>query len=258
MVNVLIGSHVPRKNPLVGAEVRGADVIQVNVSAPRNWAAPQTHGDEADLAANPKPVFVHAPYLINAASTNPEIRAQSRACLEAESRAAADLGAVGVVVHGGHPTGTGTVDDAINGWLAVLDKADLPCRILIENTAGGSSAPARHVDTLARFFESLRGAGHDVGFVLDTCHAWAAGEDLAGIADRVRGAVGGIDLVHVNDSRDPAGSGRDRHANLGAGTIPEPLLVEVVATAGAPAVVETPGGPERQAADIAWLRARLR
>jgi deoxyribonuclease-4 len=96
-----------------------------------------------------------------------------------------------------------------------------------------------------------------VGFCLDTCHAHAAGEELATIVDRVKAITGRIDLVHANDSRDAFDSGADRHANLGDGQIDPDDLVGVVRAAGAPVVCETPGGREGQAADIAWLRKQL-
>jgi deoxyribonuclease-4 len=63
--------------------------------------------------------------------------------------------------------------------------------------------------------------------------------------------------VHCNDSRDGFDSGADRHANLGDGDVDADALLAVVRTAGAPVVVETPGGREGQGADIAWLRQRL-
>jgi len=252
-----VGCHVPRADPLGGAAERGAEVIQVNLSAPRNWATPVPHGDEADLAASPLPLFVHAPYVVNPASDNPDIRKRSRKCLEAEAAAACTVGAEGLVVHGGHAGAGRSVADGIAGWLEVLDGADLPCRLLIENTAGGHAAPARHASDIARLFAALRGAGHDVGFVLDTCHAHAAGEDLASLVDNLRDAVGTIDLVHANDSRDPPGSGRDRHAHLGEGTIPGDLLAAVIAACRAPVVVETPGPAQAQARDLAWLRRHI-
>ena len=75
--------------------------------------------------------------------------------------------------------------------------------------------------------------------------------------DRVKAITGRIDLVHCNGSRDAAGSGADRHANLTDGQIDPALLVAVVTAAGAPVVCETPGGATGQAADLAWLRAQL-
>ncbi|MDN6762519.1 TIM barrel protein, partial [Acidipropionibacterium jensenii] len=96
-----------------------------------------------------------------------------------------------------------------------------------------------------------------VGFCLDTCHAFAAGLDMTTLVDDIHAVTGRIDLVHANDSQGPAGSGRDRHANLGQGQIDPDELVRVIRAAGAPVVVETPGGAQDQAADIAWLRERL-
>ena len=81
---------------------------------------------------------------------------------------------------------------------------------------------------------------------------------LEHVVERLTAAIGRIDLVHANDSKDEAGSGRDRHENLGRGRIDPDVLVAVVAAAGAPVIVETPGDAAGQAADIAWLRERLR
>ncbi len=97
------------------------------------------------------------------------------------------------------------------------------------------------------------GDASDVGFCLDTCHAYSAGEDLASIVDRVKAITGRIDLVHCNNSRDEFGSSRDRHANLESGTIDPALLVSVVRAAGAPIICEKPDAP----ADVRWLRAQL-
>jgi deoxyribonuclease-4 len=125
--------------------------------------------------------------------------------------------------------------------------------MLIENTAGGDFAMARRFDALARLWDAV--GEFDVGFCLDTCHAHAAGEELVDAVDRIKAITGRIDLVHLNDSRDAFGSGADRHANVGQGTIDPDLLVGVCAAAGAPVVVETPA--EGQAADVAFLRERL-
>ena len=98
---------------------------------------------------------------------------------------------------------------------------------------------------------------YDVGFCLDTCHAYAGGEDLVDIVDRVKAITGRIDLIHANGSKDPFDSGRDRHDNVTAGAIDSKLIVAVIRAAGAPVVVETPGGVEGQRADIAFLREQL-
>ena len=87
--------------------------------------------------------------------------------------------------------------------------------IYLENTAGGDHAMARHFDTIGRLWDHIGDTG--IGFCLDTCHAWAAGEELVDAVERIMAITGRIDLVHCNDSKDEAGSGRDRHANLGTG-----------------------------------------
>jgi deoxyribonuclease IV len=113
---------------------------------------------------------------------------------------------------------------------------------------------ARGLDAIARLWDAVGGAdGGDVGFCLDTCHAFASGEELATIVDRVKAITGRIDLVHCNNSRDEFGSGRDRHAGLESGEIDPALLVEVVRSAGATAICETPD----PAADVRWLRTKL-
>jgi deoxyribonuclease IV len=271
----LIGSHVGRAEPLRGARERGADIIQLYASAPRAWRDPVTKGDEAGLAAAPVEVVVHAPYLINPASQDTELRFRSRRALVVQCEAAQRMGALGVVVHAGRPTSTReparvatgtaegqeTVDDdlvqGIANWLETLDGIELSCRLLIENTAGGRRAIGRRADHLVALVRLLRAEGHDVGVVFDTCHAHAAGLDLVAAVEDLIDGLGAIDLVHANDSRDPAGSGRDRHQNLGAGTIDPEVLVAAVAAASAPTVVETPGPAASQSADIKWLRSRL-
>ena len=93
------------------------------------------------------------------------------------------------------------------------------------------------------------------GFCLDTCHAWAGGEDLVGLVERVRAITGRIDLVHLNNSRDEFDSGRDRHANLASGHIDPDVLVEVARVADAPLILETPA--EGIPADLSYLREGL-
>ena len=96
-----------------------------------------------------------------------------------------------------------------------------------------------------------------VGFCLDTCHAWAGGIELGDAVERVRAITGRIDLVHANDSRDAFDSGADRHTNFGEGKVDPDAFVGVIRSAGAPVIAETPGDPERHKADFEWLRSRL-
>jgi deoxyribonuclease-4 len=97
--------------------------------------------------------------------------------------------------------------------------------------------------------------GHPgLGVCFDTCHAWAAGWDLTTAVDDVRAITGRVDLVHLNNSRDPAGSGRDRHAPLSEGEIPLELLLGIARAADAPVVLETPGDPASHAEEISLVR----
>ena len=81
--------------------------------------------------------------------------------------------------------------------------------------------------------------------------------DLETAVDVVSDITGGVTLVHANDSKDEAGSHRDRHANFGEGFIPEELVIGVIKAANTDVIVETPGLVDGQKADIAWLRERL-
>jgi deoxyribonuclease-4 len=200
-------------------------------------------------------VYVHAPYLINVCADNNRVRVPSRRILQETCDAASEVGAQAVIVHGGHVTGDGPQEEGIDRWRKALDPLDTKVQVLIENTAGGDKAVARRVEWIRRLFDEI--GGHGVGFVLDTCHIWAGGEPLDEVVPRVMEATGRIDLVHANDSKDPFDSRRDRHENLGAGLIPSDRLAEMIVKAGAPVVVETPGGANEQGADIEWVRAIL-
>lgn len=259
---MLIGAHVDFEDPLAEAAARNADVVQFFLADPQDWKAPVPRPDADVLRDSAVQIFIHAPYVLNLASTNNRIRIPSRKLLGQHAAAAATVGASGLIVHGGHVTKDDDVAVGIENWRKALqqahDNGGLPVQVLIENTAGGDKACARRFDELARLWDAVGDFG--VGFCLDTCHAHAGGEDLLDIVDRVKSITGRIDLVHANGSRDGFDSGRDRHDNLTVknvepGMIDPELVAAVVRAAGAPAVVETPGGAEGQSADIAYLRA---
>jgi len=250
-----IGAHTSSKNPIGEAAGRSADLVQIFLSNPQSYRAPIPRGDAAELKASGLPIYVHAPYIMNPASPNNRIRIPSRKTLGQIMDAAEAIGARGVIVHGGHVGEEEDITVGFDRWRKLLESFESPVPMLIENTAGGGSAVARVLDGYGPLWEAI--GDHNVGVCLDTCHAWAAGEDLSTAVARLVAATGKVDLVHCNDSRDPFNSRRDRHANLGAGTIPEELIIGVVRAAGAPVVVETPNDDDGQARDIAWLRERL-
>ena len=194
------------------------------------------------LKASSVPLYVHAPYLINVASANNRIRIPSRKILQDTCDAAAEINATAVIVHGGHADDN-DMEAGFERWVKALAYLETDVQVYLENTAGGDHAMARYFDTIGRLWDHIGDSG--IGFCLDTCHAWAAGEGLIDAVERIKALTGRIDLVHCNDSRDAAGSGADRHANFGTGQIDPDLLVAVVTAADAPVICETAdAGPQ--------------
>jgi len=250
-----IGAHVDSTDPLSAAARVGAGAIQFFLADPQGWKGPRPHEHADAIKASDLTVYVHAPYVLNVATTNNRIRIPSRKLLGQHAAAAAAIGAKGLIVHGGHVTAEDDPAIGVDNWRKVFSQAaesgGFPLPILIENTAGGTKAMARRLDRIAQLWDAI--GEYEPGFCLDTCHAHAGGEDLTGIVDRVKAITGRIDLVHANDSRDAFDSGADRHANFGTGLIEPDAIAAVVRAAGSDAVVETPG--EGQAEDISYLRA---
>ena len=260
-----IGGHFHSDHPLDDAVACEAKTAQFFLGDPQGWKGPVIPGGDPGAlrdayAAADVDVYVHAPYVINVASTNNRIRIPSRKLLDQQLKAAASIGAKGLIVHGGHVTGDTDPAAGVANWVKAIEQIDRPLPLLIENTAGGDKAMARKLDAIARLWEAVSDAAQnngEVGFCLDTCHANSAGIDLADAVDRVKAITGRIDLVHCNNSRDAFDSGADRHANLGAGQVDPDLLAAVVRDAAAPVVLETPGGAAEHTADAAWLKERL-
>ncbi len=252
---ILIGAHVGASDPLGEARERNADVIQMFIANPQSYKKPIPREDAAELIASGIPIYVHAPYIMNPVSPNNRIRIPSRKTLAQIAEASEAVGARGVIVHGGHVGDDEDIAIGFERWRKALETFESPVPVLIENTAGGGHAVVRELDNYAPLWEEI--GDFNVGVCLDTCHAWAAGEDLTTAVDRIVAATGKVDLVHCNDSRDPLDSRRDRHANLGKGEIPEELIVGAVRAANAPVVVETPSDDDGQKNDIAWLRERV-
>src|SRR3712207_2659361 len=164
-----------------------------------------------------------------------------------------------MVVHGGHVLAKDDPAAGVDNWRKTFarqaDDGGFPLPLLIENTAGGGNAMARELEAIARLWDAVGEFG--AGFVLDTCHAWAAGWDLSTVVDDVRAITGRIDLVHLNNSRDPHGSSRDRHAPLVGGEIPTDVLLAVARAADAAIVLETPGDAAAHAEEVALVRSAV-
>lgn len=247
------------------------------LSNPRGWAPSPGRPDDVRAFRDRTgelgiPVFAHAPYLVNVGSPDEATLRNSLAAVRHALRRGADVGARGVVVHTGSAitaaNRTAALAQVRRELRALLD--ELPEEgpdLLLEPTAGGGQPLCARVEDLAEYLAALDDHPR-VGVCLDVCHAFAAGHDLASPGGarrtlrtlaRVAGK-GRLRLVHANDSKDPLGSCRDRHEMIGKGTVGEAAFAELLASPaarGVPFVIETPGDPDDDRANIDLLK-RLR
>lgn len=274
-----VGTHLSTRGRLALVPERaadmGAEAIQIFVGNPRGWATPP--GDpaadaafRAGVAEHGITVLIHSAYLVNLGSPAQLTYERSIASVaHAFSRGAA-LGARGVVVHTGSCVTAGGRDAALRrvreALLPMLDAlpGDAP-DLWLEPTAGQGQSLAAGIDDLGPYLDALDRHPR-AKICLDTCHAFAAGHDLAApggmtsTLDRLVSVAGTgrLAAVHANDSVDRCGTFRDRHARIGAGRIGlEPFreLLAHPAVAGLAVVLETPGGPEAHAADVELLKS---
>ncbi len=273
----LIGSHATVTGGLATGGLRyaaevDAEVIQVFVSSPRGWAAGQGDAaEDARLRESGMPVFVHATYLVNLGSGNPEVAGKSADAIAYALRRGTEIGARGVVVHAGSAVGW-TGDQAREQALRQIGELTLPLLdklgeddpdLLFEPMAGQGQMLCARAGDVATYLAAVE-HHPKAGLCLDTCHLFAAGHDLAapgGTAAMLSelaaaaGTAARVRLVHANDSLLGCGSKRDRHEAIGAGQIGSGAFRELLAALpGVPFVVETPGGKAGHARDIATLK----
>ena len=179
------------------------------------------------------------------ATTNNRIRIPRRKLLQQHVDAAAEIGATGLIVHGGHVLAADDPAVGFDNWRKTFERIELRLPVLIENTAGGDHAMARRLDG-DRPGSGTPSTGTTSASASTPATPGPAGSSSLDAVDRVKAITGRVDLVHANDSKDGFDSGRDRHDNFGQGSIDPAELVAVVAAAGAPVVCETPGGAEGQ------------
>ncbi|GIF08731.1 deoxyribonuclease IV [Actinoplanes siamensis] len=277
-----IGSHTRTsgglaKAALPYADAAGSETVQVYVSNSRGWALPP--GDPKQdilfrdgIGERELPAYIHASLLVNLGSPTELTVERSIATLDHALRRGKAIGATAVVYHAGSSVDEAHAEKAMHQLheqlLPLLETAaaeGLP-RLLVEPSAGGGRSLASKVQDLEAYLAAVE--GHPwLGVCFDTCHAWAAGHDLAapggmtGTLDALVAAAGPgrLQLIHANDSKDACGSTRDRHETIGKGTIGAAPFAELFthpATAGVPIIVETPTVEhEGHAADIALLKS---
>ncbi|MET9883929.1 deoxyribonuclease IV [Streptomyces sp. NPDC006430] len=275
-----VGGHIPVAGGLASvgltyAREMGAEAVQVFVANPRGWATPVGNPAQDELfragcAAGSIPAYVHAPYLINFGSHTEATVEKSVESLRHSLRRGREIGALGVVVHTGSATGGRPREAAYTQVrehvLALLDELthDDDPFLLLESTAGQGSSLCSRTWDFGPYFEAL---DHHpkLGICLDTCHVFAAGHDLAepgGVKQTLDLLVdtvgeGRLKLIHANDSKEGVGAHKDRHANIGQGHIGRDAFAELFAhpaTEGVPLIIETPGGKEGHARDVALLK----
>jgi deoxyribonuclease-4 len=277
-----IGAHVRAGKGLVPAlqhgDDIGAEVVQIFTQSPRMWK-PSQYGPEVlagyreAQAGHPTvtSTFCHATYLINLATPDPVLADKSRACLDANLATAEGMGADGLVLHIGSHRGSG-FDTALPGIVeALIEALDSvqasvdPCPILLENAAGAGDTVGRSFEELAAVIDAA-GGDERLGVCLDTQHLWASGVPFGTVAEAddlvalVEDTVGmaRLQCLHLNDSKVDFGANKDRHENIGDGTIGTEALAALLGhpeLQGLPAILEVPGeGDGPRSEDVAAAR----
>jgi deoxyribonuclease IV len=260
---MLIGAHVSPAGGLPKAIERGVQrgcrSIQIFNQSPRMWRPTVYRNEDVAafreaMSASPiDAVLIHAVYLLNCASDDPDIRAKSLASLTHSLRVGHAIGAAGVVLHPGSAK-TGDVGEAIARAGATIGEAladSEGCELHLEDTAGAGGTLGRSIDELAQLLEAA-GGDQRLGVCLDSCHLLASGYDIRtpkGMSSVLRECTrklgrGRVRSLHLNDSQTPLGSNRDRHANLGRGELGEQgcsAFLSAPALQKLPCVLETPG-----------------
>jgi deoxyribonuclease IV len=217
------------------AEVRGCETIQFFSRNPRGWKyGPLDHEDVEQFrssiqSSSLSPIFLHLPYLPNIANQKSKFYERSVDSIVTDLERAGQLGAQCLIIHIGH-RGESSEDEAIEivaqGIDRVFERVNNSVILLLENTAGQGSEIGYAFEQIKRILDRV----HDnkrVGICLDTAHSFEAGYDLSnkdGIDrtlesfDRTVG-LKRLHLFHLNDSKTPLGSRKDRHWHIGEGCI---------------------------------------
>ncbi len=269
----LIGGHLSITGGLTTSIRKtveiGGNCLQIFSSSPRSWAPRNVDNAEITEFVRSKkelgidPVYFHASYLINLADKE-EIGQRSVNSLIFELNLAAKIEVRGSIVHlGSYSNGHADYETLIKNCKTVLAKTPAETLFIIKNA--GSRKIGMTIEEIGRIVRDLQSSR--VRICLDTCHLHAAGFDLATERkfdvffkefDKKIG-LGRLELLQVNDSKFGFGEFRDRHENIGAGTIPPEtfhLLLTDERTKSKPFILETPGF-DHQGPDLRNIEALL-
>lgn len=270
-----VGAHLRAPGGLRSAvdtaRAVGAEVAQLFISNPRAWSGPRAETAEKFGAewreGGIGPLFVHAPYLVNIASPNPEFLQKSLGLCVQSVRACGILAADGFVVHagaGGPSEPAEAVERSAALLQAILEQTPDETRLLVELMAGTSGAVASTLEEAERLFAAV--GDERIGLVLDTCHLFATGyalDDPAGVDAtfdelRARSLAPRLALIHLNDAKYERGSRRDRHEVVGEGAIGMEGFTAILSQAEVrdlSLVVETPASGEARRAELERIRS---
>jgi deoxyribonuclease-4 len=213
------------------ALVLGCQALQIFIQNPRSWTWRElSPGAIREFCAARRrsgldPLVVHLSYLPNLAAAEPRLSGLSAARLLRELALARDLEADYLAIHPGHgELGPESFDRVARALKQAVAEVPPPPLVLLENTAGQGRELGWRMSHLG---EIITRSGVDLGLCLDTAHAFASGYDLANPAgaSRLLAAIASgpglhrLKIIHLNDSKAPLGSRRDRHMHLGLGTI---------------------------------------
>ena len=240
MENIKIGSHVGMAGKemflasVKEAHSYGANVLMLYTGAPQNTRRKEIKdlnieaGWEYAKEAGIEEIVVHAPYIINLANTvKPETFELAVEFLEKEIKRTAAMQSRILVLHPGSALDAGAdagIAQAVKGLNMVLDNNEDDVHIALETMAGKGSEIGRSFEELKRIYDGVNKRDR-LRVCFDTCHVNDAGYDLVNDYDgvfRKFDEVIGLDQIavfHINDSLNPLGAHKDRHANIGAGTI---------------------------------------
>jgi deoxyribonuclease-4 len=270
-----IGGHVSTSGGIHTAvdraEAIGAEAVQIFTQSPRMWRP--TNHDPANLErfkervaeAGIDGVLCHALYLCNLAAPDDAVYEKSVATMRATMEVACAIEADGVVFHVGSHLGAGFdagLKRAVPALRQVLELCNERTWLLMENSAGAGGTIGRSISELAALFEALERHPR-LGVCLDSCHLYVSGCDvtdpaaLDAVLEEVDATIGldRLRALHVNDSKAPLGSNRDRHENVGDGLMGDRLGVFLrhPKLQGLPALLETPG-PDDHGPDAEQIR----
>ena len=238
MTKPKIGAHVSTAGGLWTAFGRakeiGADCIQIFGASPRTWQTKLPNEDEINKFKEEGkrtgigPAYLHASYLVNLGSPNPELVSKSIRNLSDHLKIAELIGAAGLIFHIGSSTGMDkekSLNQAISGMKKVLANVPGKSFLVMENTAGGGEKIGKTIEELAFIFKKI--GSKRVKICLDTAHAFESGivkydaGNIKAFANRVDKEIGleNVVAIHANDSKTLWNSHNDRHENIGEGYV---------------------------------------